>query len=78
MVLRADQRQHVLAVAQGEQARLLAVHELLDHHRGARCAELVAGKHVVRRVDGLLNRFGHDHALAGGEPVRLHHDGRAP
>ena len=28
-------------------------------------------------VDRLLDRLGHDHALAGGEPVGLDHDRRA-
>ena len=50
-----------------EQARLLAVQELLDHQRP------VAG---IDRRQRLLDR-GRDHdPLAGGEPVRLDHDRR--
>jgi hypothetical protein len=28
-------------------------------------------------LDRLLDGLGHDHALAGGQPVGLHHDRRA-
>ena len=77
VVLRADQRQRMLAVAQREEARLLADQEFLDHHRGAGGAEAVARQHVARRLDRLLDRLGHDDALAGGEPVGLDHDRRA-
>ena len=77
VVLRADQRQDVLAVAQREEAHLLADQELLDHDRGAGRAEAVARQHVARRLDRLLDRLGHDDALAGGEAVGLDDDRRA-
>ena len=56
------------AVAQREQARLLAVQELLDHERQLR---------PRRRRQRLLDRGRDHHPLAGGEPVRLDHDRRA-
>ena len=77
MVLRAGQRQHVLAVGQREEADLLALDEFLDHDRGAGGAEAVARQHVAHGLDRLRDGLGHDHALARGEPVGLDHDRRA-
>ena len=39
MVLRGGERQHVLAVDEGEEARLLALQEFLDDDLGAGCPE---------------------------------------
>ncbi len=66
----------MLAVDQGEEARFLAVEKFLDHHFRAGCTER-AGEAGIDGVVGLLARLGDGHALAGGEPVGLDHDGQA-
>ena len=48
--------------------------EFLDEDLRARRAELVADEHVVDGGLRLLLRLRHDHALAGGESVRLDDD----
>ena len=63
----------VLAVGEHEEARLLAGHELLDHHPRAGAG----GEDRVERRQRLAHGLGHGHALAGGEPVGLDHDRRA-
>ena len=76
VVLRGDERDRGLAVAQREERRLLAAQEFLDHDLGARLAETAAEHHVDGGF-GLGQRLRHDHALAGGEPVGLDDDRRA-
>ena len=51
--------------------------ELLEKNFGAGRAELVRHEHVVNRGLGLFGRLGDDHALAGGQSVRLHDDGKS-
>ena len=51
--------------------------ELLDQHLGAGGTELVADEHIVNRRLCLVVRLGDDHALAGGEAVRLDDDGES-
>ena len=64
------------AVAEAEEARLLAGQELLDHDFGAGAAERAVEAVVDRRKRlGLGHRDGH--ALAGGKPVGLDDDRRA-
>ena len=73
----AAERQRGLAVAQREQRDFLADQAFLDHHRVAGVAECAGLHHRVDRCERcVLGRGNHD-ALAGGEAVRLHHDGRA-
>ena len=76
VVLGCGQRQRVLAIAEHEERGLLALHELLDHDLGARLAE-GAAEHHVDSGQRLIDRHRDDDALAGGEPVGLHHDRRA-
>ena len=76
MVLGGADGQDVAAVAEYEEGRLLAGHEFLDHHLGARRAE-GAAEHVLDRGMGLGHGLGDDHALARGQPVGLDHDGCA-
>ena len=66
-------RQQVLAVGEDEEARLLAGHELLDHHPRAGAF----GEDRVERRLRLGDGRGDGHALAGGEAVGLDHDRRA-
>ena len=73
VVLRRGQRQHVLAVDQGEEARLLAFQELLDDDLGARGSER-AGEAGVDGLLGRRRRLGDDHALAGRQAVGLDDD----
>ena len=76
VVLRRAEGQRGRAVAEAEEARLLAVEEFLDHDLGAGRAEGAAEAGVDRRqrlVDGHRDRD----ALAGGEPVGLDDDRRA-
>ena len=76
VVLRGDQRDRGLAVAEREERRLLAVEEFLDHHLGAGVAQAAAEHHVDRRFR-LGHGLRHHHALAGGKAVGLDHDRRA-
>ncbi len=66
-VLRRQQRPHRRPVGQAEQRDLRAVQELLDHHGPAGLGVRQRGRPVG----------GHHHALAGGQPVVLHHVRRA-
>ena len=66
-----------VAVGDGEDGELLALHELLDQDLGAGGAEAVALEHVVDRAVGVVERLADDDALAGGEPGGLDDDGRA-
>ncbi len=76
MVLGGGERDGVLSIAEREEARLLADHHLLDDHARAGRAE-AAGEHHLKRLLGLRERLRDDHALPGGEPVRLDDDRRA-
>ena len=76
VVLRGRERQHVHAVRHDDEARFLALEEFLDHDHAARVAES-AREHALGRADGLFGAGGDDHALAGGEAVRLDDDRRA-
>ena len=76
VVLRGRERQHVAAVGHDDEARFLALEELLDDDHAARLAE-GAREHVLGRADRLRGARGDDHALAGGEPVGLDDDRRA-
>jgi hypothetical protein len=59
------------SVSQHEQARLLALQELLDHRFAS------AGEDGVERGVGFLAGGGHRHALARRQPVGLDHHGQA-
>ena len=67
--------QRVRAVDQGEEARLLAVQELLDDDLGAGGAERAGEAGVDGRL-GLRRGLGDDHALAGRQAVGLDDDGQ--
>ena len=72
VILRARKRDDILAVAEGEEACFLAVHEFLDHD-GMTALPEAAFEH---EVDGLVRlglACGDDHALAGGQAVGLDH-----
>ena len=75
VVLRCADGQHILPVTQHKERGFLALHELLDHHFGACRAELAA-EHVVNRGLGLRQRLGDDNALARGQAICFHHNGR--
>ncbi len=75
MVLRGFERQDMLAIDQGEIAGFLAGQEFLDHHLAAGGAEL-AGEHILSGGAGLHAGVSNNHALAGGEAIRLDHQGR--
>ena len=76
VILGGADLERVHAVAQREQACLLAVEELLDHDRAAGGAE-AAGKSVANGRHRLGRRHRHHDTLAGGQAVRLDDDGRA-
>ena len=65
------------AVAEGEEARLLADEAFLDDELGAGRPER-ASEHGVDRRLGFGDARRDDDALAGGEAVRLDDDRRAP
>ena len=71
MVLRRSDRHGVRPVAEGKEARLLAEQALLDDDLTTRLAKHGADS-VLRLIQGLR----HHDALAGGEPIGLHNDGR--
>lgn len=67
----------MLPVAEGQHGDLRAGHTLLDDHPGAGLAELATVHHGADGLLGFGYRLGHDNALAQGQAVSLHHDGRA-
>ena len=73
VILRGNERDRGLAVAQREERCLLAFEMLLDHHLRASRTEPAAEHHVDRGLR-LGERLRHHHPLAGGEPVGLDHD----
>ena len=73
MVLRGAERQGCRAVAEREDARLLAEQASLDHDLGAGFAREQSVDHRQRLLDAARD----DHPLAGREPVGLHDDRRA-
>ena len=90
VVLAGRQRDHVLAVAQHDEAGFLAFQEGFDHHARLRLAvgasvvlhaqgvgRTVGAQHPVDRLVRLCQRRRHHHALAGGQAVGLDDDGRA-
>ena len=77
VVLRRRERQHVAAVDHHDEARLLAVEEILDHDARAGGAHRVVDEHRVDRGVRLGRRLRDDDALAGGEAVGLDDDRRA-
>ena len=77
VVLAGGHRQHVLAVDHDDEAGLLAIEELLDHHARAGVAEGIAGEHVAHGGFGFVQVHGDDHALARGQAIGLDDDGRA-
>ena len=76
VILGGGERQGGLAVHQSEEAELLALQEFLDHQRRPGLAEDPVGHHAVDGRRGLGQRLGDHHALAGGKPVGLDHDGQ--
>ena len=77
VVLAGGHGDHMLAVAEGQDGDLRAGHTLLNDQAGARLAELLVGHHAADGLLGLGCGLGHHHALAQGQAVGLHHDGRA-
>ena len=61
----------VLAVDHDDEAGLLAIEELLDHHARAGVAEGIAGEHVAHGGFGFVQVHGDDHALAAARPSAL-------
>ena len=74
VVLGPAQQHGALAVADGEQRALLAVHELLDHHPRPGRAE-PAAQHPLDLALGLAAGRADGHALARRQPVGLDHIG---
>ncbi len=76
VVLRRSECDRGLSVAEREERCLFTDKAILDHDFPSGRAETAAEHHVDGGF-GLLNGLRHNHALAGGEPVRFHHDRRA-
>ena len=76
VVLRRGQRQDLLSADDGEEGDLLALQELLDEHRVGRRAEAALHEALGQRRLRLRQLVRHDDALAGGQPVGLHHHRR--
>src|SRR5665213_1877238 len=65
-----------LAIAEGEEAGCLAVHELLDHNLVTAVAE-GAFEHEIDRAFAFALRTGDDHAFARRQSIRLDPHGKA-
>ena len=77
VILRARERQDVLAIRHHDEARFLALQEFLDDDLIAR-RRRTARRTSRARWRWLRPTVSHDdHALARREPARLHDDGRA-
>lgn len=77
VILGGGHGNQMLPVAESQHGDLRAGHTLLDDHPGAGLAELAAVHHGTGGLLGFGYRLGHDNALAQGQAVSLHHDGRA-
>ncbi len=77
VILRRCHGECMLAIDKGKEARLLALHAFLDHQLGTGLAKPATEHHVDGRMR-FRDSGGDDDALAGGKPVRLHHNRRAP
>ena len=76
VVLGCNHGHHDLAVGKGQKGRFFPIHKLFQHHPGAGFSEFMVGHHVVNGSHGFFFGHGNHHALAGRQPVRLHHNGR--
>ena len=61
-----------------DEARFLALQDVLDHHPLAGRPERPVAKRRLESTDRLVHRLRHGDSLPSREPVRLDHDGRAP
>ena len=77
VVLRRRHRQRGHAIHHRDETGFLAVQEFLDDDARAGIAERVAVEHVAHCGFGFVQGHRHDHALAGGQAIGLHDDGRA-
>jgi len=75
VVLHRSHRHHAGAVGKDEERHLLAVEELLHHDLRPGGAEPLLRHDLVDHLLRLGGVLDDDRALAGGETVRLHHDG---
>jgi hypothetical protein len=76
VILRGRERRDVLAVAEAEEADLVAFEELLDDHLPFGLAQQRTGEEALGGLDRGAARLADEHALAGGQAVGLDHDGR--
>ncbi len=73
VVLGRRQEHDVLAVGQGEDRELLALHEVLDHDHVSGVAEGLLGHDLPGGLLGCRQALAHQGALPAGEPRGLHH-----
>ena len=73
VVLRRRERNHPIPVHQADEARLLALKEVLHHHPFAGRAERLVAKRRLERGDRLVHGAGDGDPLSPREPVRLDH-----
>jgi hypothetical protein len=76
VVLRRNERRHVLAVAEAEEADLVALEEFLQNDLRLRLAQQRAGEDALGGLQSRLARLADDDALARVQPVGLDHNGR--
>jgi hypothetical protein len=67
VILRGKHSHDIFAVGQREHRQLLARHELLDEHLGARISENAIAKHHLYRALGLLGALSDYDSFACGE-----------
>ena len=79
VILAGGQRQHILAIAQHDEAGFFALQEFFNHHacaaRVVNHAQGVVFQHETHGFVRFFQRHGHDHAFASSQAVGLHHDG---
>ena len=78
VILGTGEGQRRSAIAQADEAGFLPGEKFLHQHAPAGGAEGIPGQHALHGGQRLLLGAGHGHALAGGQAIGLHHDGRPP
>ena len=76
VVLRCDQRNHALAIAEDEKGKLVAGQALFQYDQRASRAHHLAAQHLDSDRSSLLFRLGDDYAFARRQAIRLNDNRR--
>ncbi len=77
VVLGRREQHDILAIRHRQDGALLAVQKLLNQDFRPRRAKLSIDEHIINGLLRLFARLSNNHALAGGESVRLNDDGES-